>query len=115
EASCGLPEPISTLPVAQFRSNAMVLGSRGLVQIPKASLLFRRAFSANSHHDVSHRLSISKLLETSDSIAKSGSPIMVEGWVRSVRKMKNVGFASIGDGSTIHGLQVVLEPSVAKQ
>ncbi|RPA72849.1 hypothetical protein BJ508DRAFT_59068 [Ascobolus immersus RN42] len=94
----------------------MVLGARILVRgLPKASLPLRKSFSTNSHRYSPERLSISKLLESSDAIAKSGSPITVEGWVRSVRKMKNVGFASIGDGSTIHGLQVVLEPSEAKQ
>lgn len=43
-----------------------------------------------------------------------GSIIKVNGFVRSVRKQKNVAFAVIGDGSTLDPLQVVLSPEQAE-
>jgi len=41
--------------------------------------------------------------------AAVGSRASVDGWVQSVRKMKNVAFADIGDGSSVHSLNVVFD------
>jgi asparaginyl-tRNA synthetase len=40
----------------------------------------------------------------------SGNPVTVQGFVRSVRKQKNVAFVALGDGTTLKPLQVVLSP-----
>ena len=37
----------------------------------------------------------------------------VFGWVRSVRKQKKIGFAAVGDGSTVESVQAVLKPEDA--
>lgn len=41
--------------------------------------------------------------------------ITVTGFIRSVRKQKRVGFAAIGDGSSIEALQTVLTPQQAEK
>lgn len=38
------------------------------------------------------------------------NPVTVQGFVRSIRKQKNVAFVSLGDGTTLKPLQVVLSP-----
>ncbi|RPA99506.1 asparaginyl-tRNA synthetase [Choiromyces venosus 120613-1] len=51
---------------------------------------------------------ISSLLYSSPSDGKTNETVTVTGWVRSVRRMKNVSFAHVSDGSTIHPVQAVL-------
>ena len=46
---------------------------------------------------------------------ESGVDIVVKGWVRSVRRMKNVSFAAISDGSTLKPLQAVLTSRQAER
>jgi hypothetical protein len=41
-------------------------------------------------------------------------PAVVQGWVRTVRLQKKVAFAEIADGSTVSGIQAVLDPELAK-
>ena len=43
---------------------------------------------------------------------KEESQIQVMGWVRTIRKSKNVSFISLNDGSTINSLQIVLDMEV---
>lgn len=38
--------------------------------------------------------------------------IQVAGWVKSIRKQKNISFVDINDGSHIHSLQVIIDESV---
>src|SRR5574338_1111972 len=37
--------------------------------------------------------------------------VMTKGWVRTRRGNKNVAFIAVNDGSTIHNIQVVADPS----
>lgn len=37
-----------------------------------------------------------------------GSPVVVKGWVRTVRKQKTLAFVEVNDGSNLAGLQCVL-------
>ncbi|KAK6540338.1 asparaginyl-tRNA synthetase [Orbilia ellipsospora] len=46
--------------------------------------------------------------------ASTSDTAKVYGWVLSIRKMKNVAFATINDGSTTQAVQVVLTPEQAK-
>jgi aspartyl/asparaginyl-tRNA synthetase len=39
----------------------------------------------------------------------------VKGFVRSIRKQKNVAFAVVGDGTSLDALQVVLSPDQAQE
>jgi asparaginyl-tRNA synthetase len=41
-----------------------------------------------------------------------GSEVVVKGWVRTVRVGKNVTFIALNDGSSMPGLQIVVEPTV---
>ncbi|PWW80531.1 asparaginyl-tRNA synthetase [Tuber magnatum] len=51
---------------------------------------------------------ISSLLHSPPSDEGANETVTITGWVRSVRRMKNVSFAHVSDGSTIHPLQAVL-------
>ncbi|KAI8920549.1 hypothetical protein BC831DRAFT_515486 [Entophlyctis helioformis] len=42
-------------------------------------------------------------------------PVTVHGWVRSVRSMKTMTFIDLDDGSTLSGLQVVLDKDVSNE
>ncbi|MCG8341179.1 MAG: asparagine--tRNA ligase [Cytophagales bacterium] len=53
------------------------------------------------------RTKIKKLLHT----APTGAKVCVKGWVRTKRTSKHVVFIALNDGSTIHNLQLVTEPS----
>lgn len=41
-----------------------------------------------------------------------GSKIRVQGWVRTIRKQKKWSFMVMNDGTTLHGLQVLLSPEL---
>jgi asparaginyl-tRNA synthetase len=53
------------------------------------------------------RSKIKKILESET----AGERLTANGWVRSVRRSQNMAFIDLVDGSSITGLQVVLEPS----
>lgn len=67
----------------------------------------RRHFS--NSRAVLRRASVAQLLGQ-DAEAKK---VNVCGWVRSVRKQKKIGFAAVGDGSTLESVQAVLKPEDA--
>jgi asparaginyl-tRNA synthetase len=50
-------------------------------------------------------------LSLKQALASSGGHVRVSGWIRSVRKQKNVAFVSLFDGSGARDLQVVLAPN----
>ena len=37
-----------------------------------------------------------------------GSPVLVKGWVRTIRKQKTLAFVEVNDGSNMNGIQCVL-------
>lgn len=51
------------------------------------------------------RMKVSDTLKTDDFV----SVVNVKGWVRNKRQSKNVAFITINDGSSIHGLQIVVD------
>jgi hypothetical protein len=40
--------------------------------------------------------------------ATDGKPILIKGWVRTVRKQKTLAFVEVNDGSNMNGIQCVL-------
>ena len=52
-----------------------------------------------------------KYLLKEDVSALIGTSICVKGWVRTKRGNKNVAFVAINDGSIIHNIQVVADPT----
>lgn len=42
-----------------------------------------------------------------DATRPSDGPVVVKGWVRTVRKQKNLAFVEVNDGSNLAGIQVV--------
>jgi asparaginyl-tRNA synthetase len=59
--------------------------------------------------------SIASLLYPNSSSPKvaQNENITVNGFVRSVRKQKNIAFVALGDGTTSKSLQIVLSPDLA--
>ncbi|MCE7991291.1 MAG: asparagine--tRNA ligase [Roseivirga sp.] len=47
--------------------------------------------------------------------AKPGIEVTVKGWVRTKRGNKNVNFIALNDGSTIHSLQIVADPTIISE
>jgi asparaginyl-tRNA synthetase len=41
-----------------------------------------------------------------------GQPLHICGWIRTVRDQKSFAFVEVNDGSTLHGLQVILDPTL---
>lgn len=41
--------------------------------------------------------------------------VAVRGWIRSVRKQKQVSFATVNDGSTLKGIQAILNEEHAEK
>ena len=39
----------------------------------------------------------------------TGEQVLVKGWVRTKREIKNVAFVALNDGSTINNIQVVVD------
>ena len=56
------------------------------------------------------RIKVKKILEADDSIA--GTPVIIRGWVRTVRDQKKFSFIEINDGSTMNGIQAVAEAEI---
>ncbi len=54
---------------------------------------------------LSNYIKIASLLQT----AQIGNNLTVNGWIRSLRVNKGVAFISLNDGSTVGGLQIVME------
>ena len=52
-----------------------------------------------------------KQLLKEDVSALIGTTICVKGWVRTKRGNKNVAFIALNDGSIIHNIQVVADPT----
>lgn len=42
----------------------------------------------------------------------NGSEILIEGWIRSIRSNKNIGFIELNDGSMLKNIQVVVESNL---
>ncbi|KAI7236051.1 asparaginyl-tRNA synthetase [Hortaea werneckii] len=66
-----------------------------------------RHFSTSRAH--LKRVNVSQLLRHN----AEAKDVDVFGWVRSVRKQKKIGFAAVGDGSTVESVQAVLKPEDA--
>lgn len=67
-----------------------------------ASLLVRSNRNSNPHVD--HDIGVAE----SSSGHDASQLVTVHGWIRSVRRMKNVSFVHVADGSTTIPLQAVL-------
>ncbi|KAK6352794.1 asparaginyl-tRNA synthetase [Orbilia brochopaga] len=72
------------------------------------------AFSENASGGrtrTSLSMTVRELLDTTSDIPERA---VIHGWVPSIRRMKNVSFATFTDGSTSRVVQVVLSPELAK-
>ena len=47
-------------------------------------------------------------IKAADATGPSNGPVLVKGWVRTVRKQKTLAFVEVNDGSNLGGIQCVL-------
>jgi asparaginyl-tRNA synthetase len=47
-------------------------------------------------------------VKTVDATGPTDSPVLIKGWVRTVRKQKTLAFVEVNDGSNMAGIQCVL-------
>eukprot|EP00546_Thalassionema_frauenfeldii_P008549 CAMPEP_0178924048 /NCGR_PEP_ID=MMETSP0786-20121207/17102_1 /TAXON_ID=186022 /ORGANISM="Thalassionema frauenfeldii, Strain CCMP 1798" /LENGTH=532 /DNA_ID=CAMNT_0020598699 /DNA_START=286 /DNA_END=1884 /DNA_ORIENTATION=+ len=88
-------------PMAAAFSHAS-LSSQRYFQRSRASV-FMKASSA-----VSSETGIIPRIKTCDASSPSEGPVVVKGWVRTVRKQKTLAFVEVNDGSNLGGIQCVL-------
>lgn len=61
-----------------------------------------------------YHTAIKTVFEGADGASSSSSPVTVNGWVRSVRRLKRVAFADVSDGTSARSLMVVMRPDEAR-
>jgi hypothetical protein len=49
-----------------------------------------------------------KRVKTIDAVDPSEDPVIVKGWVRTIRKQKTMAFVQVNDGSNLKGIQCVV-------
>ena len=76
------------------------------------SLLLMRRAAAFSRMSMSttvpNKALIVPRIKTVDATTATDYPVVVKGWVRTVRKQKTLAFVEVNDGSNLSGIQCVL-------
>jgi hypothetical protein len=83
--------------VAAFSSRSLIGRSRGA-----RPALWMSTTSASVPTQIIPRVKAADALEPSD------GPVVVKGWVRTLRKQKTLAFVEVNDGSNLSGIQCVL-------
>jgi asparaginyl-tRNA synthetase len=78
------------------------------------SLCRPRCSSTYRPTNIAELLRPSPLSSSAQRAPLDGETLIVNGYVRTVRKQKRVAFAAIGDGSTLKSVQAVLAPQLAE-
>ena len=75
-----------------------------------------RSFSSRQRSFIALPTTIAKLQEFDSKSEHYGAKhVALHGYVRSVRKQKNVAFAALYDGTSLDAVQVVLRPDQAER
>lgn len=85
---------------ARLHAHAHRLGSA----VPRGT---RMSTTVGSPPAALRRTVVRTLLESDESIVSS--PVLVKGWVRTVRGQKALSFINVNDGSSLEGLQIVAD------
>ena len=96
-------------------SFARIAGPRQCCRTPKLTFACRYKSSASAadlpasaRHD---QPSIAAILDGAENAHRDGKDVTVAGNVRTIRNQRHRSFLKLGDGSTIHELQAILDPS----
>lgn len=81
--------------------------------IPATWRCFPRCSSTSTQRTIAQILSTSQPSLPSSQAPQTGETLLLNGFVRTVRKQKRVAFAAIGDGSSLQTVQTVLTPEQA--
>jgi len=103
--------------ISRYSSFPVPVMSRLRQQIPRYAAVARCAFSSSAVGKTKYVSSLpptiaqrlSALSDTSSDSVASQTSTTVTGWLRSVRKQKRIAFAEVTDGSTVQGLQAVID------
>lgn len=66
----------------------------------------------NSTYSIKSALASFPLTSTSTLPTETAETIIINGWIKSTRKQKNISFLVINDGSNLNGIQIVLNKEV---
>lgn len=68
-----------------------------------------RLFSATTEEGNNLTRAVLKRVKTIDAVDPTdGTPVVIKGWVRTIRKQKTLAFVQVNDGSTLKGIQCVV-------
>lgn len=84
---------------------------RGLTAFRGSGSGSRSRSSASSSSAAPQYISIKSILSEAEStshLATPEAPAVLQGWIRSCRRQKNISFAVLNDGSNVAGIQAVL-------
>mmetsp|Transcript_31680 Transcript_31680/g.48222 ORF Transcript_31680/g.48222 Transcript_31680/m.48222 type:complete len:545 (-) Transcript_31680:207-1841(-) len=87
--------------IATAFSQSSFLSQRSIRSV-KSSEFIKAAASATTETGIIPRL------KTCDASSPSEGPVVVKGWVRTIRKQKTLAFVEVNDGSNLGGIQCVL-------
>lgn len=67
-----------------------------------------RLFSATAAEEGNKTKQVLKRVKTIDAVDPTDDPVVIKGWVRTIRKQKTLAFVQVNDGSTLKGIQCVV-------
>lgn len=92
--------PVSAFSMATPRSQQTVTSHMNSLSSSSALLM--------SSTSTSPATTIAPRVKTADATSPSDGPVLIKGWVRTVRKQKTLAFVEVNDGSNLSGIQCVL-------
>lgn len=106
------------LPTSTTSSKSILDGTKSLLLLQQKSLklpfiLFSSSSSSTTPPtttEMNSSLSVPVVprLKTCDATVPLDGPVLVKGWVRTLRKQKTLAFVEVNDGSNLGGIQCVL-------
>ena len=75
--------------------------------VRKNSRLFSATTAAAEEGSTKTR-QVLKRVKTIDAVDPTDDPVVIKGWVRTIRKQKTLAFVQVNDGSTLKGIQCVV-------
>ncbi|KAJ1644325.1 asparaginyl-tRNA synthetase [Coemansia erecta] len=89
---------------------------RGAQWIKRSSSCFLKAQNIRHASTKQRALRLPETLRSIIETCATGDSVTASGWVRSVRIQKRIAFAEIADGSTLRGIQVIIDdPQMASK
>ena len=108
-ATAVIPRAITAITGSSSSASSLM---RPTTQLLSSTTTSTRLFSATTEEDSttssSAKPAILKRVKTIDAVDPTEDPVVVKGWVRTIRKQKTLAFVQVNDGSTLKGIQCVV-------